>query len=259
MTIHKHIDFEVPQWGELAQGPAVSQGYASAVLSLNPLGYWRLGEQTGSVAIDHSGNEHNGQYVGSVTLDQQGCLDRDNDTAAHFAGGHITLNNAAASHPLKPSFPFSIAAWVKPTTTTGYRWIYSIDGFGTVYYGAGLQLNPGNTIAAHIGNGQTFGRRTKATTNALAADTWQFVVAVFHGVGDYDIYIDGQNAAGTYSGSAASMIYSNSPSYIGNESQQSAQPIIGGLDEVALFNTALTASDVADLLHRARCLMHLPN
>ncbi len=71
MTL-KHVDFEVPNWAELAQGPQPWRAYAEAVMQLGPVAYWRLGETTGTTAADEAGG-HDGEYRDGIMLDQSGA------------------------------------------------------------------------------------------------------------------------------------------------------------------------------------------
>lgn len=56
--------------------------YRQEVLSLNPVAYYRLGEKSGNIAYDETGN-HYGSYSGT-TLGQPGALEEDSDTSAYF-------------------------------------------------------------------------------------------------------------------------------------------------------------------------------
>src|SRR5215831_14920886 len=61
--------------------------YSSAVLADHPVAYYRLGETSGTTAVDSSGNGSNGTYVGGVALGQPGALlPGDTDPAAGFNG-----------------------------------------------------------------------------------------------------------------------------------------------------------------------------
>ena len=60
-------------------------GYRNTVLELNPIAYWRLGESSGTSAVDEVG-AYQGTYIGSPTLAQQGLLVDDLDTAVTFDG-----------------------------------------------------------------------------------------------------------------------------------------------------------------------------
>src|SRR5262245_25721454 len=65
--------------------PALSP-YAKHVLSLNPVGYWRLGESKGPTAFDSSRHKHNGVYHGKLAFHQLGALKNDPDRAIGLRG-----------------------------------------------------------------------------------------------------------------------------------------------------------------------------
>jgi hypothetical protein len=60
--------------------------YPTAVLADAPLGYWRLGETSGTTMVDSSGNGHDGTYNGSPTLGAAGLLTGDTDKAVQLSG-----------------------------------------------------------------------------------------------------------------------------------------------------------------------------
>jgi hypothetical protein len=101
---------------------AVSR-YASTVLADHPLGYWRLGESSGTTAFDSSGNGHNGTYVGGVTLGVPGLIGNgDPDTAASFSGsGHVDLGTLNLNLST-----VTLEAWINPTSyASSYRRLVS--------------------------------------------------------------------------------------------------------------------------------------
>jgi hypothetical protein len=51
----------------------------------SPLGYWRLGESSGSTALEGTHGYH-GTYFNSPTLAQTGALNLDGDTSVTFNG-----------------------------------------------------------------------------------------------------------------------------------------------------------------------------
>ena len=71
----------------------VTLSFENLILALSPLGYWKLGEASGSTVADSSGNGNAGTIHGGVTLAQTGGLTGDASTGALFDGstGYITL------------------------------------------------------------------------------------------------------------------------------------------------------------------------
>jgi hypothetical protein len=73
--------------------------YSSLVSSsADLLGYWRLGEASGTTAVDQTG-AHDGTYVGGYTLGVPGALSGDTNTAAGFNGttGYMRLPAVGSS------------------------------------------------------------------------------------------------------------------------------------------------------------------
>src|SRR3954453_3937288 len=70
-----------------AASPAQAAGGYSQAVTGSPglLGYWRLGERSGTTAADATGHAP-GSLVGGVGLGAHGALSGDADTAARFDG-----------------------------------------------------------------------------------------------------------------------------------------------------------------------------
>jgi hypothetical protein len=65
-----------------------SVGFSNLLLSLGPVGYWRLGEWSGTVAVDLSTNHINGTYYNSPALQQLGAIRGDRNFAVSFDERH---------------------------------------------------------------------------------------------------------------------------------------------------------------------------
>jgi PKD repeat protein len=123
VTAYDAAGHESPPSNEASATPtrcSASSPYSSLVAGTPGLvGYWRLGERSGTSACDVTG-AHGGTYSGSVTLGQAGAPSGDADTAARFTGsGQAVVPHAAA---LNLSGAFTVEAWVKPETlaASGY-------------------------------------------------------------------------------------------------------------------------------------------
>jgi hypothetical protein len=69
-----------------ATDPGTVGSWASEIAADSPDTWWRLGESSGTTAVDSSGNGNDGTYTNSPTLGVTGLVDGDSDTA-------ITLSN----------------------------------------------------------------------------------------------------------------------------------------------------------------------
>jgi len=102
-----------PSSAAAASCPA-SSPYSSLVAGTpGLLGYWRLGESSGSSACDVTGT-NGGTYSGTVALGQAGALSGDANTAVRFsADGQVSVPHSAA---LDLNGAFTLETWVKPNT-----------------------------------------------------------------------------------------------------------------------------------------------
>jgi len=102
---------------------AVASTYSATVLADSPIGYWRLGESSGTTAIDSSGNGHNGTYTpgsGSWTggtLGQSGLI-ADPDTCALFNGSSGYVAEATVKSVFAGASHGTIEAWVNRTSAS---------------------------------------------------------------------------------------------------------------------------------------------
>ena len=134
----------------------------------------------------------------------------------------------------------AISVWIKPDTAgdapnIGYRpspnhqFVLTFVG-GTLYFGVR------NGSIANI-----------YTTTAMPNDAnWHHYVATFNS-GTTKIYIDGSEVSGTQTGTNPSTISITSGSFFIGRNGADNKYTDGLLDEAALFNTALSASDVTDI------------
>lgn len=122
MTIHKHIDFQVPDWGELQAPPRGRLSYRGEVMADSPLMYLRMGESSGSMAYDETG-QHHAAESGSLNWGVPGPLAFDNDTAVDSSGTGGLVVSETGWLPVG-SVERTIELWFKPNSSTlAYRGI----------------------------------------------------------------------------------------------------------------------------------------
>jgi RHS repeat-associated protein len=212
-------------------------GYATSVRSDNPRAYWRLGETSGTTAADdHTG--HPATYTGSPTLGATGALSNDNDKAPGFDGvdDHADAPNTAGFFD-PATGDFSIEAWIKTTTNNNQV----IAGKGTNW-----QLTVTND-AGHTGQAKfTYDNSTiTAYSNARADDgAWHHIVALADRDTATTVYLDGTpGTAGPFDSTA---LTDTNPLRIG--AGPTTGYFTGQIDEVAFYNTALSAARIG--VHR---------
>jgi len=159
------------------------------------------------------------------------------DLGNNFNFGNVTTDSA-----------FSISAWINMTSTSGFRILNRYDGSNLEYsFGTGgnnkLQFFIFDTISKY---------RAIVMTTVLNTGQWYHVAATYSGVGGQDaqngmiIYIDGVPATVTQTivGAYQAMPNLSIDAYIGKLNTSYAN---GKMDEVAIWNTALTSTQVQSI------------
>ena len=224
--------------------------YPVAVLADHPIAYWRLDETSGTVAHDYL-NGNNGVYT-NVLLNQPGYSAFDPDRAAKFgslSGNNSFVNNIPIDFSSTGNATFSIEAWVNggsQTTDAG------IVAKGTGGGGEQFNLDTGSTSHAFRFFIRDSGGGTHLANGTITPGSkWHHLVGVCdepHGT--VSLYIDGVlNASATGIGSNSGILSSTNPVNIGAR-QSGTGPtrddqFVGTIDEVAIYNVALTATQVA--------------
>ncbi len=222
---------------------------ARAILNTKPIAYWRLNEFTGPHAADASGNRHDAQFENGFTYYLEGprsetfCYSGEKNRAPHFVGGRLRARLAELGDY------YSISLWLwngMPNTGRDISgWLFSRDhdhglgAFGDHLGIGGKSSHTGKLVFFHGNNPQ----------NAVAGKTeiprwqWQHVVLVRDG-NRVCAYLNGNLEIETQA-------HANFPAALGelffggrsdNDSNWE-----GRLDEIAVFNRALSAKDVAKL------------
>ncbi len=219
--------------------PAPADAYGAAVYEDGPDLYWRLGEPTGPVAKDSSTSLSPGTYSGSVTQGAAGALAGVDDSAADFDGSSgLVAGDKAYTNPSN----YSLELWFNTTTTRGGKLI----GFGN--QASGLSSSYDRHVYMQDDGKLVFGVWTGAmntiTTPASYNDGgWHHMTATQSGDGMV-LYVDGQRV-GTHPQTAA-QDYTGYWRVGGDTTWGSSSPYLdGAIDEVAVYNGALTGLQVA--------------
>src|SRR5215204_4550116 len=125
--------------GMAADAQAQTSGYAGAVLGTAGLqSYWRLGEPSGTIAAEATGNAP-GSYAGGAALGTRGALALDPDTAVHFDGAddELLAPGGAAARTIEGWFDWEGGVAVMRDATSAGGWILAYDNAGRVAYRVG--------------------------------------------------------------------------------------------------------------------------
>lgn len=203
----------------------VDSSYRALVVGDGPAAYWRLGESSGTNAVDEMGAS-NGTYAGGYTLGASGALANNSNTAVELngTGGRVSAPSLPA---LNLTSQVSIEAWVNPDSLAGTRWIVNK---GTFYY-------------LYIDNGTTYfgihnGTYTYLTTTTVTTGAWQHLVGTYDG-SSLVLYRNGVVVAQAPASGAISS--TTEPLFIGAFSTGGSF-FDGRIDETAVYGSGLTAA-----------------
>jgi hypothetical protein len=216
-------------------------GYVGAVAADHPLADWRLGEASGSEAADASGNGRAAFYVGSVALGRAGAPVTAPDSAVGLDGG-----SAAVVDPAFGSFPsaaLSVELWLRTSDTSRDATAFSYAVLGSDNE---LELRDYRNFTIIRGG-------VRVATGVSANDgAWHQIVLSWRASdGQTQLYKDGNLA---YSGTLAAgnpIVRSGGAVVLGQDQDsvgggfQSSQAFLGEMDEVSLYDRALTPAEVA--------------
>jgi len=225
-------------WAVASACFAAPDTFASAVLGDNPIAYWRFGEAPGASTAVDSAVGHDGTYsTTGIILGTPGI--GGGDTGALFDGvsGRVTVPNDPALGPNHISME-ALVRWDGPNTLQQRILEKSFfEGGQQASYNLSI-LNDGK-VQVEVRSGGLATSHT--TTQALAAGQEAYLVGTFNGT-SVSIYLDG---ALVHSGAAAAGDLQDGLNAlgIGNQSERD-RPFLGLIDEVALYDYALSAGDI---------------
>jgi hypothetical protein len=215
--------------------------YAQVVLADDPVAYYRLDETSGTIARDFSGHGNPGTYIGGVHPGTAGAIANDPDTAATFDGatGYVDCGDNFA---FAGSQPFSLEAWVRSESMTGYGGVFSREDTsgGPPSEGYLVFVSPSDGV---YGFQRLDGDNLTPVTSMSVASSahYDHVVAAYDG-SSMTVYVNGapeQTMASTFAIAGAMNHF-----VIGAEAGGAEDFFEGALDEVAVYDHVLSATRV---------------
>jgi alpha-tubulin suppressor-like RCC1 family protein len=153
----------------------------------------------------------------------------------------VNIGNGISTNLIGSSF-MTVEAWIRIPNTTGTKTIVSNhNGGGSTQFS--LRVIDG-TINGFLGFG-TYVLNSPAAS--ITANTWHHVAMVYNDV-TLKLYINGVEVASTAIPSAYSIISSTQSYWIGR-SGYAGEEFSGDIDEVSIWNKALTASDITNTMN----------
>jgi len=231
--------------------PLARADYPATVLSQSPLGYWQLNGTTQPQALVQAtnsgslGNGANGTYNGFPSRGLTGPFTGSKALSLDGGSQSVTLPYQSGVNPTS----FSFEAWVNPAAVGNFAYVGSSVHIGTPRSGWYMAQDNGGTfllgnafvVRMFYQNGNT-PAITLSATNDLPNGSWYHLVLTCNGT-TASLYKNGVLASsGTLAGWVPNV---DSQLSLGMRSD-AAFNWPGKMTEVAVYNTALTAGQVAN-------------
>ena len=207
-----------------------------------PVAHWKMDEKTGQTAYDTSGT-NNGTLGTGATADVSDPVWTNGKygSALKFDGSDdsvVISGSNVAGHPLDftGAQPFSISAWVYPTSFATYKMIYAKSPGAGEYQGF---LGLSSTGAVGFGAG---GYLDMISTNVVSLNAWSHIVAVYDGANGR-VYING--VLSNTDASMTTMSHRNGNVMIG-VLRGTTYPFSGSIDDVRIYNYARTPKQILE-------------
>ncbi len=229
-------------------------GYVNYLRGLDPLNYWRLEEASGAAA-DLGSNNRPGTYGSAVVRRGDGVPHRgflpSNYAAQFTTDADGNANNAGVSMgnyaPVTGAGARTILAWINPSDLSG---VHAIVYYGSESNGDRFRLQTmGDRLALDVHT------RFRLGSVPLQLDQWYLVGLTLPSGGrihNAQLWINGQRDTGATSEGSGGMVStgSNRPFLIGRHPGASFD-FQGVIDEVAVFDRVLTATEMQQLYQSA--------
>ncbi len=201
------------------------------------LAYWKLDETSGNAADSHSTNTGTSSNITYTATGKIGRCYTFNGTTSQVSFGNV----------LKPTGALSISAWIKTTSATEQHvldclaYATGYEGYGTIIYNDGSSgLMLGNNTAGLLDVSYN-----PVATN-LVDGAWHHVVWTWNGTTAY-MYHDVTNKSAGDAWSNTIVYNASNALYLGVKGDGSSNRFTGDIDEVAIYNRAISDAEVAAL------------
>ncbi|HEY1917367.1 MAG TPA: LamG-like jellyroll fold domain-containing protein [Streptosporangiaceae bacterium] len=209
--------------------------YDTTLQSDGPSAFYRLADTDPLAMADSSGNGVTGAYGPQATLGQPGPLASDAATAINDSG---CCNIAGSGNPALPTYgqPRTIESWIK-TTAGGTQYVAGY-GVNSTDEGFDLIVQPNAVIVSGYNDDLSF-----TTPNAITDGSWHFITATTNG-SSATVYLDGVSLGTQNFPAALDTLSASQGLVVGMGAEDCCGYFNGGLANLAVFPSALTATQV---------------
>lgn len=233
-------------------------GYGAIVAADSPVAYWRLDEADGSATAVDAVGSFDGQYTagdGTILYGAPTGIPYTTDPAVGLENG-ATVQIPFAPE-LNPEKTWTIESWVQPASLGAnggdYRVVLSSEYnlYPNPYNGWYMYQQPNNTFAFVPQPANVF-----ISAGPIVANNWYHVVVTDDGT-NFNFYLNGvlatapypvngfvANGAGVNPNGTAGIASGFGNTVLGERTDGAFNPFEGTIDDTAIYNYALSASQV---------------
>lgn len=219
--------------------------YASVVMADSPLAYWRMNETSGTTLSDSSGNSHHLTIPSGVTLNNA-SLTNESSAKCISMNGSNKISISAGTWMPSGNAARTIELWFSSTATPGGAAL-GLLGYGKNATRQAFNMRTAKTSEPYPAESYVFWTYADdlvvTVENSWNTGTPHHLALTYDGARNLKAYLDSV-LIGSKTLSADLATPTNTTLYIGGNTLENAWN--GKLQEVAIYNTALSASKIAD-------------
>ncbi|NCC23366.1 MAG: DUF1566 domain-containing protein, partial [Alphaproteobacteria bacterium] len=214
------------------------------------VGWWKLDETSGTTAADSSGNGNDGTMSGGLDAGSDSVPGRVG-TALDFDGTDDRILAANESNfDFDGVSPFSVATWVR--YDAGGSWYYLVSKIynGGNSHGWQFKIDESNSRLNSVlvgSSGDSIG--VLSSTGSLAPNQWYHVAMTYDGsqsASGVKLFIDGlETGYAIAAGNLTTSMLNDASMEIGASLADGGGKLDGVLDDVRIYNRALSAAEVS--------------
>ena len=176
---------------------------------------------------------------------RSGIEDQSIDSAFNFGGNQFFASSSEGQFDLSSGTTFTLEAWVRPTTTSGSRIIAGKNGQYSLYMSNGsFGFNLMTTdVPSGVGGDSTY-----FGSSSVKANEWQHVAFTRSGT-SFKFYYNGY-LVNSSTLTPANSIKDGSAAFTVGGYSTTDQPFSGQIDQVRLWSSERSLSEINDGLHR---------
>lgn len=208
--------------------------YRDDVMGMGPVAYWRLGEPVGTLALDET-FAYQGQYIGTKVLGEAGALYNDPNKAVRWTGNPVGYIDVLTPLAVDATNSFTYSCWFKTNTLLDQ----------TLFSRGPGSCNIRIMANGHIRIYKEGGSILRIWEGSANNGEWHHLAYTRNGSADQVIYIDG--AYVDIDNVNDALFEDTGLHLLLGVLTNVGVFFIGTLDEVAVFDRALSAAEVLTL------------